>query len=241
MKIKKYSGLDALNQAAADYFLNAALTSIAKQGSFHVALAGGSTPQALYELLATPKYAEAIPWESVHIYFGDERSVSPDHDESNYRMACDALLNYVEIPKSQVYRIEAERSDVGSAAADYAQLLGRCLPAGESGQAEFDLVLLGIGPDGHTASLFPETDILQERKVLVKAVYVKEKQTWRVSLTFPVLDQARQLLFLVAGRSKAEIVSKVLGQAVNETIYPVQQIKNRQQLWLIDQAAAELL
>ncbi len=241
MEIKKYSGLQALNRAAADFFLISAKTAVTRQGAFHVALAGGSTPQALYELLATPEYAEIVPWEKVHIYFGDERSVPPDHDESNYRMACDALLRHVPIPESQIHRIKAELSDAHSAADDYSQLLGEHLPSGVDGQVEFDLILLGIGPDGHTASLFPKTDILHEHKALVSAVYVEDKATWRVSLTFPVLNQARQLLFLVAGDSKAKIISEVLGDAINEAVYPVQQIKNKQQLWLIDQAAAELL
>ncbi len=241
MEIKKYSELQTLNQAAADLFLSSAREAIARQGAFHVALAGGSTPQALYELLARPEYVEVIPWKNIHIYFGDERSVSPDDDESNYRMACDALLSHVPIPESQIHRIEAECSDVHHAAVAYAELLRNGLPSGEHGQIEFDLILLGIGPDGHTASLFPKTDILHETEALVGAVYVKEKQTWRVSLTFPVLNQARQLLFLVAGHGKAEIIGEVLGDTTNKAVYPVQQIKNPRQLWLIDQAAAELL
>lgn len=241
MEIKKYSGLKALNQAAADFFLISARAAVARQGAFHVALAGGSTPQALYELLAMPEYIETVPWESVHIYFGDERSVPPDHKESNYKMAYDALLSHVPIPESQIHRIKAEYSDAHSAATDYSTRLRDCLPLSVSGEVEFDLILLGIGPDGHTASLFPNTDILHEHNALVAAVYVEDKATWRVSLTFPVLDQARQLLFLVAGSNKAEVVCQVLGHAVNDTIFPVQQIKNRQQLWLIDQEAAELL
>ncbi len=241
MEIKKYSELVALNQAAANFFLISARTAVARQGAFHVALSGGSTPQALYELLATPEYAETVPWGKVHIYFGDERSVPPDHKESNYRMAYDALLRHVPIPESQIHRIKAECSDVHSAATDYSQQLRDCLPSGVNGEVEFDLILLGVGPDGHTASLFPKTDILHEHKALVAAVYVEDKATWRVSLTFPVLNQARQLLFLVAGSNKAEVVSKVLSNTANEAVFPVQQIKNRQQLWLIDQAAAELL
>ncbi|MCF6236529.1 MAG: 6-phosphogluconolactonase [Gammaproteobacteria bacterium] len=241
MEIKKYSELQALNQAAADLFLSLARQAVARQGAFHVALAGGSTPQALYELLAMPEYAEVIPWDNVYIYFGDERSVLPDDDESNYGMACEALLNHVPIPEAHIHRIEAECSDVHHAAAAYEELLRTCLPSDEHGQVEFDLILLGIGPDGHTASLFPKTDILHETKALVGAVYVKEKQTWRVSLTFPVLNQARQLLFLVAGHNKAEIIGQILGGAMNKTVYPVQQIKSQRQLWLIDQAAAERL
>ncbi len=209
---------------------------------FTIALAGGSTPKALYQLLATEEFSQIIPWQKIHIYFGDERSVGPEHDESNYRMACESLLNHVAIPPENIHRIQGEAEDIKSAAANYAKELDQGLSKNEDYYPQFDLVLLGLGPDGHVASLFPNTDILKQKEAWADAVWVEKFSTWRVSITYPLINHAKNVWLFVAGESKADIIAQVLGNQAEEYAYPVQGITAQGQLvWFLDDAAASKL
>lgn len=212
--------------------------AIAERGAFHVALAGGSTPESLYRELAE-RYRDELDWQHIHVYFGDERCVPPEHDESNFRMAREALLAHVPIPDAQVHRIAGEGKPE-KAARDYAKTLRERVPGGAKAP-RFDLVLLGMGPDGHTASLFPGTDILQ-RKSAAAAVYVEKLHAWRISVTLPVLNNARHVMILVAGDKKADVVRHVLRNVEGAKPLPIQHVRPAGELeWFLDAAAARLV
>ena len=207
------------------------------QALFHVALSGGSTPKRLYQLLAASDRQTAIDWSRVHVYFGDERAVPPEHTDSNYRMVREALLDHIAIPAANVHRMHATPDRIEQDAADYAAMLLEQLPRDTAGMPVFDLILLGMGADGHTCSLFPGTAVLDERARSVAAVYVPQLDSWRVSLTYPVLDAARHLLFVVAGSDKAERLQRVCRDAAPPA--PVQRIQPRGTVeWYLDRAAA---
>ena len=234
--------LEALSQAAAKRFTDLATQAIGKRGAFHVALAGGATPRRLYQYLATPLYAERIGWSQVHIYFGDERAVPPDHPDSNYQMAHESLLKHVPIPAAQINRIEGEHKDLDRSAAGYDTLIQERVPQGDNLLPQFDLILLGIGPDGHVASLFPDTPILKEREKLVAAVYVTKLCTWRISLTLPVINNARDVMVLAAGENKANIIRRVFSEEPDNGRLPVQLVRPVGELeWYLDAAAAHSL
>ncbi len=239
-----YADRAALALAAARRWETIARDAIAARGRCRVALAGGSTPRALYALLASADWRARIDWRATHLWFGDERCVPPDHPDSNYRMARESLLDAIDIAPAQVHRIEAERAPEAAAQA-YSDVLQTQFapPAGTA--PRFDLLLLGLGPDGHIASLFPESPLLDEQRRWVGACEVARLDAWRISLTFPVLNAARHVLLLVAGEDKADIVEAVLGtDADNRTrpAYPVERLRPQGQLeWLLDEAAAARL
>lgn len=233
-RIYVLADLVTLSHAAAAQIVKLAANAIAEQGVFNLALAGGSTPRQLYMTLATPPYAQQIAWRNVHVYFGDERNVAPDHADSNFRMARQSLLEKVPIPSEQIHAIPTQCPDMQACADQYAQQLAR-LPH-RNGIPCFDLILLGMGNDGHTASLFPDTAILQETARAVAAVYVPKLDTWRVSLTYPVLNQARQVMILACGTDKAEVLTNVFNQPACN--YPIQQLCNAHTEWYVDIAAA---
>ncbi|MEW6353915.1 MAG: 6-phosphogluconolactonase [Pseudomonadota bacterium] len=236
-----YADLDELSAQAAARWVALAGQAIAARGWFHVALSGGSTPRHLYERLARAEFAARVDWRRVHIYFGDERCVAPDHPDSNFRMAREALLQHVPIPAAQVHRIETEQGDPRAAAYAYEQTLLRHMPA-PHGRVQCDLMLLGLGPDGHTASLFPDTPILNERERLVAAVYVEKLQAWRISMTFPMIDHSRHILVMVAGRDKADVVRQALRGDTRAPRLPVQMIEAEGDVeWYMDRAAAQQL
>ena len=168
--------------------------------------------------------AKKIDWKRVHVFFGDERSVPSDHPDSNFRMAKEALLAHVPIPRPNIFRVETEVSERREAAFRYEQRLIETLPETDDNVPQFDLVLLGVGVDGHTASLFPGTDILQQKKRFFDAVYVKQKADWRMSITFPVINHARHILFLVTGPDKKAIIQKILSPSRSGPLLPVQMI-----------------
>lgn len=228
-----------LFQSAAQRLVAIARDAIAEHGGFHLALAGGSTPKGLYRLLSEPGLAGQIPWERFHIYFGDERCVPPDHPDSNYRMARENLLDRVPIPAAQIHRMEGER-EPAEAAARYAGVVADHLPADEGRQPRFDLILLGMGPDGHVASLFPDTPILEERNALAAAVYVEKFGAWRISLTLSVINSARHVLILVSGEGKAQTLARVLDGPIPPVPLPVQRVQpSGGPEWFIDRAAAQ--
>ncbi len=230
-----------LHRECAEAFVKLADEAIRSRGSFHVALAGGSTPRKLYELLATSEFASRIDWHRLHIYFGDERCVPPEDAASNFRMASEALLNHVDIIPTQIHRIEGELAPA-EGAEKYEHTLRRQLPRKKSGMGCLDLIHLGMGADGHTASLFPQTTILEEKDRWVAAVFVKKLAAWRISLTLPIINQARAIRVLVCGEKKAEILRHVLCNIPDATPLPVQRIDATGSLmWCADQAAAKHL
>ncbi len=205
---------------AAQHLARAAASAIAERGSFSVALSGGSTPKLMYEVL---KGLE-VDWAHVHVYFSDERSVGPDSPDSNYRSAKLGLLDHVGVPAGQVHRMEGER-DPQTAAAEYAALL----------PAQLDLVLLGMGDDGHTASLFPDTEGLQAGGRVI-ANWVPKLETWRLSFTFSEINAARERWLLVTGKGKAEVLREVQNGIDGVSGHPVAGVHDA--IWYLDSAAA---
>jgi len=229
----------ALMEAAAERLITRAAAAIGTSGRFIVALAGGSTPKALYELLATPRYAPRIDWSRVHVFWGDERCVPPDHPDSNFRMASESLLARVPIPPANVHRFRGEDDPARAAAAaeqELREFFGTGLP-------RFDLVLLGLGTDGHTASLFPNTEALRETVRPVVANWVPKLNAHRLTLTFPVLNQAAEVIFLVTGTEKARVLGEVLRPAQDGPAYPARSVRptHGRLLWLVDEAATSEL
>ncbi len=222
---------DAVARAAADVFVQVVTGVLADHGVARVALAGGSTPKATYKLLASPAYRERVEWSRVEIFFGDERCVPPDHPDSNYKMAREALLDHVPLLAHHVHRLAGERRPE-EAAALYGQLLA---PLGDPPQ--LDLVMLGLGPDGHTASLFPGTAVLTETRALAAAVHVAKLDSWRVTLTAPVLSAASHVMVTAVGPEKADaLAAALLGP---EGAVPMQLVHATDMRWLVDEAAAQ--
>jgi 6-phosphogluconolactonase len=224
-----------LFQAAAAEFVALASQAVQSSGRFSVALSGGSTPKSLYTLLASGSIAN-IPWEKIFFFFGDERCVPPDHPDSNYRMARETGL-FSRVPDDDVFRVHGEEKDADIAARDYEQALQRFFGLQPGEFPRFDLVLLGLGPDGHTASLFPGTAALNDNSRLVVANWVDKFQTYRITLTLPVLNGAACVLFLASGADKSNIVREVLeNENANLPSQKVRPAEGRL-LWLLDRAA----
>lgn len=232
---------ESVARYAAVEFVRRARKAIWDRGVFHVALAGGSTPRRAYELLATRELSRDIEWNSVQIFFGDERAVAPDDPDSNFLTAHEALLGSVSLHTSQVHRMKGERGDLNLAAREYEDQLSRsfAVKKGE-GFPSFDMVLLGMGKDGHTASLFPHTAALRERSSWVVRNDVPQLGIDRLTLTVPVINAARCVMFLVAGDDKAEPLERVLEGPENPLELPSQLIEPDpgDLLWLVDEAAA---
>lgn len=235
MSVQIFATPDDLAQAAARAFAENAERAIAERGRFTVALAGGSTPRATYGILARD-YPDAMDWPRVHVFFGDERTVPPDHEDSNYRMAKEALLDHV--PAGSVHPMRGELVPE-EAAASYEKELREFF--GEE-PPTLDLVMLGIGGDGHTASLFPETGALDVTDRLVVANPVPKLGTTRLTLTVPVLNAARDVFFLVAGEDKAEALKEILEGDADLRDYPAGLVQPEGgPTWMVDRAAAALL
>jgi len=227
-----------LARVAAQEFHRLAKAAIEQHGRFSVALSGGNTPRAVYSLLADEH--KDLPWDRIHVFFGDERHVPPDHPDSNFRMARESLLSKVPIPEENVHRIRAEL-EAEAAAKDYDEQLAEFFQLVDRDWPRFDLIFLGLGDDGHTASLFPGSSALSDASSRVAANWVEKFQTFRITLTFPVLNHAADVIFLVSGESKAQILSAVLSPGAGK--YPAQgiQLENGRLLWLADQEAGRLL
>jgi len=238
-QIAVFSDLDAVSEAAAQRFVGAAKMAITDGGRFTVSLAGGSTPERLYRLLASDTYRSQVPWQSTHVFFGDERTVPPDDAQSNYRMARLAMLDAVPIPPDQVHRMEGEREPLEAATA-YEMAVRHTFGLAVGQVPRFDLILLGMGPDGHTASLFPHTRALENFTDLVVANYVAKFESWRLSFTYPVLNAAAQVLFLAGGTDKAAAVHEVTQGEPNRAEYPAQGVlpTDGAVTFLLDTAAA---
>lgn len=236
--ISIYPNAASLAQTAAEQIVTLAAEVIHTHKRFSIGLSGGSTPHALYALLAAPEFSRRIDWQNVHVFWGDERCVPPDHPDSNYRMARETLLDHVSIPASHVYRIHGE-IEPPQAAADYEQTLRAFF--GQDATPRFDLLLLGMGDDGHTASLFPGTAALNEDRRWVVENHVAKLNTWRITLTPVVLNAADQVWFLVAGENKAATLNSVLNGPYQPEKYPSQLVRAHHLHWMIDSAAAERL
>jgi 6-phosphogluconolactonase len=239
---------DRLADAAARLFVDEARAAIAARGMFRVALAGGSTPRALYQRLARPSdpaLTAAVDWTRVHLFFGDERFVPSTDPDSNYRMVKETGLAGGTVPEAQVHRVPTELGDPQAVADRYAETLREQFDvASRDGEwPRFDLVLLGMGDDGHTASLFPGTDVLQETRRTVAAVWVERLHTWRITLTAPALNHARRVALFVSGAGKAPMLANVLEGPWEPERWPVQGIRpgGQSPIWLVDKAAAALL
>jgi len=220
-----------------EHFLFLANEAILRQGHFFVALFGGSTPEALFQKLCAPAHRSAIDWSRVSLFWSDERSVPPDHADSNYRMAMEAGFKALPIPTSQVHRMVAEH-EIEKHAKDYEKTIQKAL-----GRRPFDLIMLGMGDDGHTASLFPNTPGLKNKERLVIAQYIPQKETWRMTFTFDLINSADQTVVYVLGASKKEMLAKILLSPFNLDQLPSQGIgsKNHKALWIADEAAAKLV
>jgi 6-phosphogluconolactonase len=229
-----------LFHAAAEEFVRAARTAIGAQGRFSVALSGGSTPKALYSLLAA-NYAD-FAWNRVFLFFGDERHVPPTDSESNYRMVQESLLSKITIPAENVFRVPAENPDADAAASEYEARIRRFFELKPGEFPRFDLILLGMGPDGHTASLFPDSPALDEQTRVVVANWVAKFNTHRITFAFPVLDHAAEVLFMASGVDKADMVRQVL-EGKNTPPLPAQRVQpsDGKLLWMLDEAAAAKL
>ena len=233
MELKVFESPAEVARAAAQFWVNLKPQS--------VALSGGSTPRALYQLLAdlNEPFRAQIAWDKTHFFFTDERHVPPDHPDSNYRMVNEAMFSRVPIPQQNIHRIPAENPVAEDAAKAYEndlrEFFGEAIPA-------FDLVLLGLGEEGHTASLFPYSPALKETQHLVVAPWVEKFDSYRITMTLPVLNNGKSVVFLVTGASKAEILREVMKTDKEPDLYPVQAIcpTNGAVSWLVDKAAARL-
>jgi len=229
----------AVAYGGAERFVVAAARACANQGRCSVALAGGSTPKAMNGLLSVPPFSERVEWPCLDVLFGDERCVPPDHADSNYRMTRLSLLNHVAIDPSHVHRIEGER-DPADAAARYQRKLAEVLGQA-SDPPRIDLVFLGMGDDGHTASLFPGTPVLAERTAWAAPVHVARLDSWRVTLTAPILSAAGEVVVMLAGAGKAQALARALQGEDGQV--PIQLIKPppERMTWIVDRAAASRL
>jgi 6-phosphogluconolactonase len=240
--VYRFDDLEALARGAAEAVAGAAARAVAEHGRFTIALAGGSTPRRLYALLADPRapFRTRIPWGRVHVFFGDERHVPPNDPDSNYRLAREALLDHVR--PGSVHRMRGDLPDAAAAAAAYEEELERFFgaSAADGTPPTLDLVLLGLGPDGHTASLFPGSAALEERRRWVAAPWITRLRAHRLTLTLPVLDRAREVLFLVAGADKADALAQVLGGGDGDAPLPAARVRPEggAPRWYVDRDAA---
>lgn len=232
-----------LASAAAEIVASAMRTAVANDGVFRLALAGGSTPRLVHGVLASDARYRALPWSRTDVFWGDERTVPPDHADSNYRMALDSLLSKVPIDPSRVFRMPADDLDPHRAADRYEQMVRAAFDVWPPVLPRFDLILLGVGADGHTASLFPSSPAVQERERLVVAAWAEALSTWRVTLTFPAINAAAQVTFMVSGAAKAAAVAAALEPPPGSTPPPaalVQPVDGRV-TWVLDAPAARFL
>lgn len=238
-RLQVHADTGAMIRAAADAFVAKAQAALAAHGHFSVALAGGGTPKPLYELLATAPYRDRLDWSRIEVFFGDERCVPPDSPRSNYRMAHAALLSKLPLPAANVHRLRGE-DEPALAALAYEHALRAVF---RRAWPRFDLVLLGIGDNGHTASLFPGCACLRERERAVCAQYVESQREWRLTLTLPVLDAAAAVWLLADGAGKADVLARVLDGPWQPDVLPVQYVAPApgEYVWWLDQAAAARL
>lgn len=239
MEIHIYKSTTDLIAAIADFIVHIAQDSIASRGEFNVVLSGGKSPELLYEKLASPEYIKRVDWEKVNFFFGDERYVPVNDPRNNARMARELLLAPLNIPASRIFAVDTSLPP-DSAAEDYTAQIASHFRGEES---VFDLILLGLGDNAHTASLFPHTDVLGNQSVSMQAVFLKQQNTYRITMTAPIINQARNIAFFVYGKAKAEAVHHVMESEYDPEQYPAQLIKPKHGnlQWYLDEEAASLL
>lgn len=236
MKLNIFNTADEVLTALADHFIKVGSEAIAARGKFTVALSGGSSPKKLYELLASTSYADQLDWEKVYFFFGDERNVPQDHKDSNYLMAKKALFDPLMISPVNVFAVDTT-FEPAEAAAKYWEMISAFF---DEDELSFDLVLLGLGDNSHTASLFPHTPVLHDTTPGVKEVWLEDQQVWRITLNAPLINEARYIAFLVYGEGKAIAVHHILEDAEDIEGYPAQLIDSiaGETAWFLDEAAA---
>jgi 6-phosphogluconolactonase len=244
VEYRVYDGADALSRAAAEHFLETAQAAVNSRGKARLAFSGGNTPKRTFELLANPaeRFLKAMPWEQLEIYFVDERSVPPEDKDSNYRMTRESLLEKAPIKPEHVFRIEGEL-EPELAAARYETKIRSQFRLEGAEAPRFDVLALGMGDDGHTASIFPHTAAIHELGRIAVANHVPQKNTWRITLTWPVIVEAHEVFFLIGGKDKADPLHRVLQGPYDPETLPSQLIqpKNGKLLMLLDRDAAALL
>lgn len=236
MQLHPYPTPQALTRAVADWLVAYSAEVLAKQARFTIALSGGSTPQALYELLATEEFRRKIDWESWHVFWGDERFVPFDDERNNARAALDTLIEHVTVPPEQIHIMPTEGLKPDESVAAYDEILRRYF---EETGTTFDLVLLGMGDDGHTLSLFPGTAVIHEETAWVTSFFLESQAMTRITLTAPLVNRAACVAFLVTGAKKAPVLKEVLGGTYQPDVYPSQRIQplNGNLHWFVDEAA----
>jgi 6-phosphogluconolactonase len=257
MQLHVYKDADELSHSVADWITAVIGETLKDKDRFTIALSGGSTPKALHKILASPPHKDQIDWSRLHVFWGDERDVPFEDERNNAKMAYDTLLNYVPVPASQVHIMKTDL-DPDASAAEYEKILHQYFDAvpgaatsssGAAGNhggsrellpASFDLVLLGMGDDGHTLSLFPGTEVVHEETAWVKAFYLKSQDMYRITLTRPIVNRSSRVAFLTAGAAKAHALQEVLMGSYNPDLYPSQTIKPQkgELHWFVDEAAA---
>jgi 6-phosphogluconolactonase len=239
MNINRYTNQEEASESAAHLLVEIANKAVNETGKFTIALCGGSSPRRLYEMLAAEPFKNQIAWEKTFIFWGDERFVPPDDPENNARMARKLLLNQVPVPSNQILPIPTAGRPQ-KAAENYASTLASVF---DGDFPDFDLILLGLGENGHTASLFPEADVLKEQTRWTGTVYLGDKKQYRITLTTPAINHAKNIIFLVFGANKADILSKVLAGPYQPQKWPAQLIDptTGALYWYIDEAAAKEL
>jgi 6-phosphogluconolactonase len=235
--------LEQVSAAAAEEVIECAVNAVEARGVFRVALSGGSTPKTLYSKLSTDEdLKKQMPWQQTHFFWSDERTVPPDHPESNFRMVQEAMFKHIDVSELQLHRIQAERADHMRVAEEYEKEIRQHFGVSPMEMPEFDLILLGMGPDGHTASLFPGTEALNEQIRLVVSNWVPKFNTYRITFTVPLINHASAVMFIVCGEDKAAALKAVIEGPYDPEVYPSQLIKPEGKLILfVDQAAGKLL
>jgi 6-phosphogluconolactonase len=241
--IRIYENQEALAAAAAEEFYARASRVRTYGRPFSCALSGGSTPTRMFAQMSSPETLARLPekfWNSIHFFWGDERNVPPEHPDSNYRLARETLFDKIDIPEENIHPIQPKHNSASATAASYENALAQFFALQPGEIPRLDLVFLGMGDDGHIASLFPHSEALKEKERLVAAPWVAKLDTYRITLTLPVINNADCILFLIQGSSKAATLTRVLSEAWNPDLWPAQAIQPAagELLWLVDQAAA---
>ena len=242
-QIQIFPDVNAIAARAADLILESAATAIQQNNRFTIALAGGSTPKTLYALLASDSYRSKMPWDKTHIFFGDERHVPPDDKDSNYRMANESMLSKLSLKPEQIHRIKTENPDPEKAAQEYEQELRTSFKLSPGQLPRFDVILIGMGDEGHMLSLFPGTKALHDEGRLVKPNWVGKLYTWRVTVTAPVANNSALAIFMVTKPDKALALKGVLEGPYEPEQLPSQLLRptNGKTIWLVDTTAASQL
>jgi 6-phosphogluconolactonase len=238
LKLDILPDLEALSLKAAEFFVDLSKRCIASKGQFFVAVSGGSTPIRLYTLLGSEMYSHQIDWRRLHFFWVDERFVPPSHKDSNYRLLHDHLLSKISITKENIHPVKTDLPSPQVAASNYEEEIKNIFRLAEGSLPEFDLILLGIGKDGHTASIFPDSEVLRETEHLAAPVMDMKHMYYRITLTLPVINYAEEIIFLVSGKNKADVVKKVLVEKDHSLPASLVSPENGNLIFLIDKEAA---